>query len=67
MSNLEEIRTRLRSGAETQPGSGGSSVPILLLLAICGIAIGFAALWLMPHVSSKSLYSLVDGAKSFWR
>ena len=67
MSNLEEIRAQLRSGVETQPRSAGNSIPILLLLAVCGTAIGFMALWLMPRVSSMSPYYLVDTAKSFRR
>lgn len=67
MSNLEEIRAQLRTGEGSPPSSGGDSIPILLLLAVCGIAIGFAALSLMPRVHPVSLYSIVNTLRSFWR
>ena len=65
MSNLEEIRAQLRAGVDTQPASG-NSILLLVVLAACGIAIGFAALWLIPGASSISPSSLLAAIR-FWR
>jgi hypothetical protein len=67
MSDLQEIRDRLRGRDLPEPDSGDSSIATLLLLAACGIAIGFAALWLMPYDYSFSLSSLLNRMRAFWR
>jgi hypothetical protein len=67
MSDFQEIRARLRGSVQPEPESGDSSIANLLLLAACGIAIGFAALWLMPHGYSVSLSSLVRTITSYGR
>jgi hypothetical protein len=67
MSDFQEIRDRLRGTDPPEPDSGDSSIATLLLLAACGIAIGFAALWLMPHGYSISLASLLNKMMAFLR
>ena len=67
MSDLQEIRDRLRGPNPPEPDSGDSSIANLLLLAACGVAVGFAALWLMPYDYSISLSSLLNKMRAFWR
>jgi hypothetical protein len=67
MSDFQEIRARLRGTHPPEPTSGGSSIATLLLLAACGVAIGFATLWLMPQGYSISLASLLNKMRAFLR
>jgi hypothetical protein len=66
MTDMQEIRARLCATDAPERNSGGS-ILILLLLAACGLAIGFAALWLMPQVYPVSPSTAWRSFIAFWR